>query len=177
MTVQDIAAENAFSRAQLAQYWTIIGSVLLVASIAQPIASAQLADLSPEELLATMTSFLGDAPLPEEIVSLFGGVFANIEFAFAFAALKLMIGAAVVYAARRLLTEDGRPQVVLKTAAVIGMAAFIGIGSYFAYSSFLVGSLMDIPLVASALMAGFGLVVALLPTRWLWRNVRSLRAL
>lgn len=177
MRVQDLVADDAISREKLAWYWTVIGSVLLIASIAQPIVSAQLAGIPPEDLLSPMTSYLGDTPLPDEVVTLFAGVFANIEFAFVFAAVKLIAGAAILYSARHLHVDTGRPQVVLEIAAFFGMAAFVGIGGYFLYSSFLIGSFMGVPLIVTALMAGFGLIVALLPARWLWRNFRSLRAL
>ena len=177
MRVQDLVADDAFSREKLAWYWTVIGSVLLIASIAQPIVSAQLAGIPPEDLLSPMTSYLGDTPLPDEVVTLFAVVFANIEFAFVFAAVKLVAGGAIFYCARHLHADTGRPQVVLATAAVLGMAAFVGIGGYFSYSSFLIGSAMGVPLLATVFMAGFGLIVALFPTRWLWRNFLSLRAL
>ncbi|GFE67081.1 hypothetical protein [Litoreibacter roseus] len=177
MSVQELVVADAIPRERLARYWTIIGSVLLVASIAQPIVSAQLAGIPPEDLLSPMTSHFGDTPLPDEVLSLFAGVFANIEFAFVFAAVKLIAGAAILYSARHLHADTGRPQIVLEIAAVTGVAAFIGIGVYFSYSSFLIASLMGVPLIATVFMAGLGLIFALLPARWLWRNFRSLRAL
>lgn len=161
----------------LSRYWTIIGSVLLAASVAQPIVSSQLADIPPEDLLAPMQRYLGDQPLPPEITALFVGVFANIQYALLFAALKLAIGAATLAAALKLTPSASWPKSVLTAVASFGIVAFASIGLYFAYSSYVIGSAIGTPLGLSILMAGFGVVVAYLPIRWLLRNLRSLRAI
>ncbi|WP_208353266.1 hypothetical protein [Pseudaestuariivita rosea] len=177
MTVTNTNPKTFIARDRLVLYWTIIGSVLLVASVAQPLISSQLASIPPEELLAPMQSYMGDEPMPEEITALFAGVFANIQYSLIFAAIKLVAGGSILYAARSLDTGADWAPLVLQGAAVLGIGAFIGIGLYFAYSAFVIGSAMDIPIFMSLMMVVFGAVVAFFPARWLWKNISALRAL
>ncbi|MDX8355204.1 hypothetical protein [Cognatiyoonia sp. IB215182] len=177
MTAGTTDIPNPIPKDRLVFYWTIIGAVLLVASVAQPIVSSQLVSIPPEELLAPMQEYMGDQPMPTEVTALFAGVFANIQFSLLFAAVKLVAGGTILYAARSLAGgADWAPR-VLQGAALIGIAAFIGIGLYFAYSSIIIGGAMDVPLIMSLMMIVFGGVVAFFPARWLWRNSRSLGAL
>ncbi len=124
-----------------------------------------------------MQTYMGDEPMPEEITALFAGVFANIQYSLIFAAIKLVAGGSIFYAARSLNTGADLAPMVLQGAAVLGIAAFIGIGLYFAYSAFVIGSAMDIPVFMSLMMAAFGAVVAFFPARWLWKNLSALQTL
>ncbi|SLN71369.1 hypothetical protein ROJ8625_03720 [Roseivivax jejudonensis] len=162
-------------RGQLAFAWTVIGSVLLLASVLQPLVSARLADIPPDDLLAPMREIGGGEPLPPEVTALFAGMFANIRFSLAFAALKLVAGASILFAARNLPARWARG--VLTVAAGLGIAAFAGIGIFFCYSAVIIAGAMSIPLAVALMMAFFGLVAAALPIRWLWRNFQGLRYL
>ncbi len=93
-------SEKKFSNKQLIKYWSVIGIVLLAASVAQPIVASQLKNVPPDQLLSPMTSMLGDQSMPEEVTSLFAGVFANIQFSLVFAVFKLLLGASILLAAR-----------------------------------------------------------------------------
>ncbi|WKN42762.1 hypothetical protein [Tunicatimonas pelagia] len=165
---------QTFSKEQLVKYWTVIGIVLLVASVAQPIVASLLSDIPPEELLSPMTSMMGNRPMPEEVTALFAGVFSNIEFSLAFAALKLLLGTSILLAVRS-IDKSLWARKVLEGVALFGIAAFVGIGLFFVYSSFVIASAMDIPIVMTIVMSLMGLVVAYFPVRWLWKNYVSLR--
>ncbi|WP_299508357.1 hypothetical protein [uncultured Roseobacter sp.] len=177
MILTSINPQPAISRSRLVLYWTIIGSVLLMAAVAQPLVSSQLANIPPEQLLAPMQTYMGDQPMPEEVTALFAGVFANIQYSLIFAVVKLVAGAFILYAARSLNAHAGWAPVILRGAAYLGIAAFVGIVLYFAYSSFIIGSAMDVPLFLSLMMVVSGAVLAFFPARWLWKNTTSLRAL
>ncbi|WKN45435.1 hypothetical protein [Tunicatimonas pelagia] len=163
-----------FSKEQLVRNWTVIGTVLLVASVAQPIVSSFLSDIPPEELLSPMTTMMNGRPMPEEVTSLFAGVFSNIEFSLAFAALKLLLGSSILLAVRS-LEKSSWAKKILEGASIFGIAAFVGIGLFFVYSSFVIASVMEIPVVMTIAMSLMGLVVAYFPARWLWGNYVSLR--
>ncbi|WP_375573587.1 hypothetical protein ABWH92_07605 [Ahrensia marina] len=177
MAVFALDSQPLIPASRLARYWTIIGSVLLAASVFQPIVASFLRDIPPEQMLAPMANYMGNGQMPDEVTNLFAGVFANIQFSLAFAALKLIVGGSVLFAALKLAKNDSTYAWILRATSYLGMAAFVGIGLYFAYSSFIIGSAMDIPLLMSIMMAAFGVVVAFFPGRWLWRNAESLRAL
>ena len=177
MTDLTVTNTPPYDRRQLTRFWTIIGGVLLTASVAQPLVSAQLAQIPPEELLAPMQAYMGDRPLPAEVTSLFAGVFANIENSLLFAPAKLIAGAAILWSVWQLSKGQDRARSVLIGAAGIGILAFLGIGLYFAYSSFVIGSAMQTPVFLTVMMSLFGAVVAYFPARWLRRNIVSLNAL
>ncbi|WP_227268098.1 hypothetical protein [Roseobacter weihaiensis] len=170
-------SSSPYTREQLARYWAIIGTFLLVAAIAQPIVSSQLRDIPPEDLLRPMTLMTGGAPLPDEVTSLFAGVFANIQFSLAFAGLKLVVGIAVLASVRALNQNIPWPRQVLHAVAAAGVLAFAGIGAFFVYSTFVIATAMDVPLILSLIMAALGIVFAFIPARWLVRNIKSLKTL
>ena len=171
-----IFSVDNYNESQLSKYWRIIGIVLLCASVAQPIVSYQLKDLSPDELLAPISIFLGGETIPAEISDLFAGVFANIEFAFAFALVKLGLGTLIFFAARSLRTAKW-PVNVLQGASILGMAAFIGIGLYFTYASYVIVKASEINVFIAIMMSLMGLVTASIPALWLYRNFKSLQAI
>jgi hypothetical protein len=155
--------------------WTAIGAVLLVASVAQPIVSTRLAAFGPDQMLAPMSVILG-VDLSPMTAWLFAGVFANIDFAWAFAAVKLVAGLAILSAARNLGRGPGVwPQRILTVAAWIGAAAFAAVGLIFLFSvsMFFVLGLPLLPTLA-ALVAG--VVTALVPIRWLLGQADRLRS-
>ncbi|MBM7068925.1 hypothetical protein [Actibacterium sp. 188UL27-1] len=160
---------------RLSRNWTIIGGILLAAPVAQPIVARYLSTISPANLLAPMTTMTGGEPLPQEVEALFAGVFANIRFSLAFAAVELMAGGLILAADLWLSAAADWRRAVLIGASNVGIAAFVGIGLYFAYSSVVIGSATNTPLTLSLIMAMFGCVVAFFPARWLWRNSRILR--
>ena len=160
---------------RLKRTWSIIGAVLLAASIVQPIVSSFLSRVPPEDLLAPMQMMTGGAPLPDRVEALFAGMFANIEFALAFAAVKLVLGAGIVWAARGIGDRGNRGADLLSIVSIIGIAAFSGIGAFFAYSAIVIAQEMSVPLAMTLIMVASGLVIAFFPARWLWSQFHTLR--
>ncbi len=176
MSVFFKSSKKLFPVRQLKKYWTIIGSILVVASIAQPIVSSQLSSIPPEDLLKPMTQYMGNRPLPDQITALFGGVFANIQFSITFAIIKLLLGGTVLFAAKT-LGKKMWPIGVLQVVAIFGVMAFAGIGLFFVYSSFIIASAIAVPVLMTILMMVMGLVVAFFPIKWLVKNFKSLDTL
>ncbi|WP_350286957.1 KxYKxGKxW signal peptide domain-containing protein [uncultured Croceitalea sp.] len=165
-----------FKLFKIKKIWTAIGSTLVIASIAQPIVSSQLANISPDELLKPMTAMTGNQPMPDEVKRLFAGVFANIEFSLLFAAIKLILGISILAAARKIPYQKWSFK-VLKGASVIGILAFFGIGVFFVYSSYTISAAMNINMFASLAIAVVGLVFAIVPASWLYKNFASINNL
>ncbi len=165
-----------FKLYKIKKIWTIIGFVLVMASVAQPIVSSQLASISPDELLKPMTNITGTKAIPEEVKGLFAGVFANIQFSFLFAAIKLILGITILAAVRKIPNYTWSYK-ILKSASVLGIFAFLGIGVFFVYSSFVISKAMDINVIATFFVALMGLLFAILPASWLYKNFVSLQKL
>lgn len=164
-------------RDRLASAWGVVGFVLIAASVAQPIAASFMVGISPDKMLAPLSDMMGGRPLPPEVAALFSGVFANIQFSLVFSAVKLGLGLTILACVHHLRAGKPWAAKALSIFPLVGIAAFLGIGAFFAYSAVTMAGEMSLPAVVAVSMIAMGIVVALIPSRWLYRQFRMMRAL
>lgn len=162
---------------RLAVNWATIGFVLIGAAVLQPLVASYLRAYSLDELLAPMQRYSGGKPLPPEIKALFGAMFANIQFSLIFSAIKLALGLAILFCVHYFRNGSSWAPAALSIFPAIGIAAFVMIGLFFAYSAITIAGAMAMPIFVTLSMIAMGLVTALLPSLWLWRQLQGLRAI
>lgn len=174
MNAQSIAT-HVYARERLRLTWLVIGGVLLFASVAQPLVAGRMDPAAISRQIAMMEEMTGQSGL-SQIEWLFSGVFANIEFALAFAAVKFLLGLAIIWAAVTFGRGDGRADRVLSAITLMGMAAFVAIGFVFAATSFalLLEGLSPVIVILTLAMAAVAVVI---PLRWLLAQRTRIHAL
>lgn len=166
---------------KLSRFWFIVGIVLLVASVAQPIVSSFLRDVPPEQLLSfdRMAPYMGVEELttPPEVEQLFAGVFANIQFSLIFAAVKFALGLTTVLAVRAFRDRQSWGRGWLEAISWLGAAAFVSIGVFFIYSAtVLIGAWSEVPFYYFIFPTLGGALVAALAAIPLARIALTLRS-
>lgn len=165
-------------RISLTMAWLGVGCVLIAASIAQPIVAGRLEGKTLTELMQPPPGAPFAAPeLPPAALSMFSGMMLNIEFALAFSAVKLALGASVIWAALN-LPRSALARTVLTLASWIFIAAFAAIASTFAITIGLAALEADAGMAAPyALMAAFGALIALAPIILIRKGMIALKAM
>lgn len=158
--------------------WLAVGCVLLAASVAQPIVSSQLQGLDLAQMMQPPAiGGYAPPPLPPGMEVMFTGVLLNIEFALAFAAVKLVLGAAIVWAALRIDRGDRPARRVLTVASWIGIAAFATVAAVFAGTILVAATGVSVgTAIGYVVVAALGGAMAAAPILILRRSLRTLRS-
>lgn len=122
-------------------FWLVVGAVMLVAVVAQPIVASRLQGMSIEEMLPMdQMAGYGFAPegqaLPPQVAGLFEGMLFNIQFAWAFSAVKLVAGSTIVASAVYFLRLKNWGRSTLEVFTWLGLAAFAVLGLFWVYTGY-----------------------------------------